>query len=629
MNRPDARLRRPRRGPLVTCVIAAMFVASSASAEDDPELAALLAMLDEETEIATKSRMNSDFVPGMVTVLDGGKLAALGFRTVGEALVMVPGVQATQDAFGTATSTVRGIPFPFNSGGIQVLLNGVAIGREDAGSNGSALLLPIAQIERLEFIRGPGSVLYGDFAFQGLLNIITRHSGRLLQVETDSHGSRSANVLVGGDIGEWQLSGVLGALDSHDAILPTPRSGEERRHNAVLAATRERLSLQLHALQRDLDALRGGPPNERGFDESSWSAALRYDQPVADALDARVRLQYLDTDIAANVSDFAGRQLRGSVEIEWAGWSRQQWLFGVEASRGRVDRARFMRPPPPGQPGPPTWVDVDPQTRRVHSLFLQDQIELMPALRATLGLRYDDNSEIGERVTPRASLVWQPAEQHLLKLQYAEGYRPPTFFERYTDGPVPNMLDFEVNATTELSYIHRRPGSTLRATVFRARITDMVFRNQALRRFDNFASADSDGVELEWTQRIGDEFEIDASLTHADARDNRNFQQLDQPIGSVPDWIGNLGLRWRPRSDVDVGLVWTHVGERDVIDSDAADFDRVDLSLGWRGRHGFGLRVGLDNLLREETIQVRDNPMGGQLLRFRDRVAWAQLEVEW
>ena len=75
MKRSDFRVSHPAWLRAACCAMAALLGAPVVSASEDPELAALLAMLDEETEIATKTRMNSDFVPGMVTVLDGGKLA--------------------------------------------------------------------------------------------------------------------------------------------------------------------------------------------------------------------------------------------------------------------------------------------------------------------------------------------------------------------------------------------------------------------------------------------------------------------------------------------------------------------------------------------------------------------------
>src|SRR3569623_2430687 len=197
-----------KRMGMAAAVLAAGFatIAWADPSSDDAEQAALLAVLQQETDIATKTRMNSDFVPGIVTLLDGEKLRAQGARSVWDAMPYVPGVHATLDAFGAPAVVVRGIQFPFNSGSIQILLNGVPIAREAAGTISSLLFLPMVQVERLEFIRGPGSVLYGDFAFQGLINIVTKKPGGLVEGGADSHGGRAAALLASGGSERWHGS---------------------------------------------------------------------------------------------------------------------------------------------------------------------------------------------------------------------------------------------------------------------------------------------------------------------------------------------------------------------------------------------------------------------------------------
>ena len=83
-------------------VLAALLVLSAApaSAADpappqvgDRAVDDLLRILDEESAIATKTKLNIDFVPGMVTVLHGRDLLAKGIHTVYEALSLVPGFE--------------------------------------------------------------------------------------------------------------------------------------------------------------------------------------------------------------------------------------------------------------------------------------------------------------------------------------------------------------------------------------------------------------------------------------------------------------------------------------------------------------------------------------------------------
>ena len=65
------------------CIAGAMLGPASAySSDNTDELAELMALLDAETELATKSKMNADFVPGMVSVLHGETLRKFGIEKV-------------------------------------------------------------------------------------------------------------------------------------------------------------------------------------------------------------------------------------------------------------------------------------------------------------------------------------------------------------------------------------------------------------------------------------------------------------------------------------------------------------------------------------------------------------------
>ena len=622
---------------LPLALVLLLGIAPVTHAQDDEEAAyaELLATLEQETAIVTKTRMNRDFVPGMVSVLEGERLMALGVRTVWEALAQIPGVQTELDARGNPTLTARGIYFPFNSGSIQILLNGLPIGREDIGSNGAALFLPIAHVERIEFVRGPGSVLYGDFAFQGLLNILTRQDGQFVEVGADNHGASSGHMLHSGVLGGWQYSASLAALHSDDTVLPGNRKAGEQRRSGVLQAARGGLKLIAQGEARDIGRISGNPP-DAGFEDSSWTVGADYTHAFSEQLELRTHAQHLDNHLftgqintsqgSANLV-FEGSEQRIGSELAWSGWAHQQWLVGIEYLHGKIDLATFRASATPGQP--PSLLRVKGERREVVIGFVQDQIELREGLNLTLGARWDDNKDVGTRVTPRASLVWQPVENHVFKAQYAQGHRAPTFFELYT--VLGADLDFEVNTTTELSYIHRRPGQVLRATIYRARLTDMIFLDPRVRGFSNIASAGSQGVELEWSQRVGDRLRVDATLGYTDAEDNRNPRQETLPIGATPYWISDLGVSWRVVDHTTLGLSWNHVGERDAVTIGDGAFDRVDLSAqvnGWL-HPNLDLRVGIDNLLDERTVYLITAPNGVANLPYQDRISWMELRWRW
>ncbi|OQX25454.1 MAG: hypothetical protein BWK80_15385, partial [Desulfobacteraceae bacterium IS3] len=61
------------------------------------------------TDIATKTEMDADLAPGIVTILQGSELEERGFHTVWDALTLIPGLDTSMGANGSFQVTVRGI----------------------------------------------------------------------------------------------------------------------------------------------------------------------------------------------------------------------------------------------------------------------------------------------------------------------------------------------------------------------------------------------------------------------------------------------------------------------------------------------------------------------------------------
>jgi outer membrane receptor protein involved in Fe transport len=316
--------------------------------------------------------------------------------------------------------------------------------------------------------------------------------------------------------------------------------------------------------------------------------------------------------------------------VLWSGMGGLCWLAGVEYNEAEIDRASQRQQAPPGRPPPPPVV-FTARSREARSAFVQGQFALGERWQATLGARYDDNDSVGSRFTPRASLVWRLHDNHILKAQYAEGFRSPTFFELYLV-PTQPMLDFEVNRTGEINYVYQRGQATARVTLFRSRIDDMVFRRPApLPGFGNVASARSEGVELELSRHVGADWRLDAALAWVDSRHDRTADLSTRDIGAAADWFGNLGLLWTPQPDSAFGLRWTHVGNRDSAPAGDESYDRVDLS--WTRRNfvlpGLELQVSAQNALGEAHVYLTPSPAADMPIRYDERTAWLRLGYEW
>lgn len=173
----------------------------------DAALQDLLGALEQETQIATRTKMNVDFVPGMVSVLYGKDLLERGVRNAGEALTLIPGVELSVAADGQSQVFVRGIGTAFSSGKIKVLFNGVPFNSTLSVAT-TSLHVPVEQIDRIEVIRGPGSTIYGEFAYSGVVNVITRKQVNQAFVRYSDHGNTEAGIQLwhGNKKQDWEVN---------------------------------------------------------------------------------------------------------------------------------------------------------------------------------------------------------------------------------------------------------------------------------------------------------------------------------------------------------------------------------------------------------------------------------------
>ncbi len=655
------------------------------------DLEQLLNITISDTDLATKTVMNSDEVPGMVTVLHGRDLAVAGTRTVWEALEHAPGLAVTYNNFGELLVQVRGVGYTQHAGVVKILLNNLDMTSGVYGNAEPVLALPIEQVERIEVIRGPGAAVYGEFAYMGVINVITHKDSNAVYASGASHHTWGGGALLSHQQGDWKLHANLAYWDTQGSGMdsgpdvfsarglgyaPGPIDDEEGSRLAVFGADYKNTELRLQVAQRsmaDFYGLVALPPPEgmaRGKNRS-WHADLKQKHAFSEDLHGHLRAAYKEESVsgemhfidpagapvqfappaqdgtpvvlsedAMNQRHTATKRWETEAELHWDGWQNQQWLLNLTYADLSIDDAWEYGNHSPTRPsgsfmklgGDQAWIALD-NKRRILGVTMQNQVHLSDALELTAGLRYDDYSDVGSNLSPRLAGVWRVNDKHILKAQYAQAFRPPTFVQLY-DTRVVRDLQPETLESWEFSYVYRDTSRVGRITLFRDQLENMLVRRAGPPTVDaiqNSGKIDLQGIELEWGHSLSKDWKLLTNLSYVDSED----KNAAKAVGGSREWLGNLTLRGRIAPKWFASAHYRYYGDaaRWAADTRPAldGYDTLNMSLSGYdlGIKGLTLQIGVKNLLDTEIkLLAMENTYSEDLNR-PGRTWWLSVKYAW
>jgi outer membrane receptor protein involved in Fe transport len=166
----------------------------------------------EEVTAASRYTESIEDAPASVTIITAQELRAMNYPTIAEAVRGVRGLYLSDDTSYTDIG-VRGFSRPGTYGNrILILVDGHPANDNYIWSSyvGFDGRVDIDDVERIEIIRGPGSVLYGTSAFFGVINLVTRSRDMPTHAEAKvdtvlgaARGRVTGYWRVGKDAGAW------------------------------------------------------------------------------------------------------------------------------------------------------------------------------------------------------------------------------------------------------------------------------------------------------------------------------------------------------------------------------------------------------------------------------------------
>jgi len=487
---------------------------------------------------ATRVPVAQQHSPSTVTVLDGARLRERGIRRVSEALRDVPGVDVVQSGAigGTTAVFVRG----GNSNYVKVLVDGVPVNAP--GGTFDFANLTTDNVERIEVLRGPASVLYGSDAVAGVVQIFTRGGGRSPRASVAARGGTYGTLE-----GELELGGgsrragysASAATAATDGFLPFNNDYRNSSFTGQLRlAPTARTDARLSA--RYTDAAFHYPTNSFGaaVDSNSVRAERRLvvgldaGRHLTDRLEARLLAGTTELDASSDnqpdspgdTAEFYSRdgaelyRRTADLRLNYAVGPLATLTAGTEFQRQQVateGESRFA-----------TFPSAHDSTRRhrVNQAYYGQLLgALTPALSYTLGARADDNSQFGTFTTARASIGYQFAAATRLRVAAGNAFKEPAFDEIFATTFTRASPELRPERTRSWEVAVERDllgdRAVLSATYFDQRFRDLIqfvppsSPDDPLSSYENLAAANASGVELEGRFLGPAGFDVAASYT--------------------------------------------------------------------------------------------------------------------
>ena len=594
---------------LLSVVIAASFMAAGVRAQQGTdetkrtsalgELEGVLAQpvySDGRSAGASKHTQDVESAPAAVVVRTGGEIRAHGYRTLAEVLESMPGIHLQYDRTYVYVG-VRGInrPGDFNSR-LLVMIDGARVNDAlyEGGPLGREFPLDVGLIDRVEYVPGPGSALYGSSAVLGVVNVITRTPSQLpgfrstLELGTDAN--RKLSTTWGGELGGGRV--LLGYATErrpgHDLYFPeydTPATN----HGVAQGMDGERSNkLFVKARWSELTVTGGVSERVKDLPTASYGALFNTANPWTDRfafvnaditrrwggdqeLHARLgaeRYQFRShTSFAPGDDASAGTEadnaddVSGELRYSWLGWADHRLTAGVEFQRNPRQSIHSESV----APQPAVLTDFNISSAR-HAFFAGDEWQLLPSVLLNLGARADWRLDGQTTTSPRLAAIWTPDPQWTLKWTQGSAFREPNAYERfYFDDTqkVNPSLKAESLDSRELAAIWR-PGRELsfEASVYSFRIRDLVelmTDADGVNVFRNRGELRSRGVDLTGTLVTAHGGQLRVSWSRQLAIDHETSERLS----GAPQTL--LKVSWTaagPLPGSSVGLNGQYVSSR-------------------------------------------------------------------
>ena len=589
----------PRTAAIVFIAVstAALAQQPSNTAGSDKSISDLMSMdIDSLTniDVTTASRFADKLsgAPSIMSVVTSDELRRFGGLTLNEILQRVPGLTgSTQYFVDRSLVAARGDQTKTDGGHILFLINGRPTREVMEGGIISDLLeaFPVAILDRIEVIKGPGSVLYGSNAFSAVVNLITKKADAPEATLKAFGGSGGAVDASGNFLYKKGELNAVGSVQLHDlADWPVTYLVPPSQQNVPWAPSVPPVE-NVNMIDRSVGAYLGinykglsfmssfTEWQSTGFIEGTASgtrlsrefADLGYDHKVNENWDMSFNLTFTRTTFKELPFPNVTRDSDEAI-IEWTNLvtlgSKDRLSFG--ALLNRIEGLELFTGTSPAM--------VAARGRRLGGAFYaQIDHQLLKDLKLIGGFQTNKIGAIALNTVPRGGAVWTPSSHTSVKALYSQAFRAPSLDENLLNNPGlggnPNLRPDTV-ATFDLGVFYENSRAQVGIDYFHSKFGDNIVNVAGATRsvYFNLGTVTFNGVELEGKYYFKKNFFLQGSTLYQVNAD----QTGKTNVSPVPNIGFKAGISYETKRSLTFGIF-------DVSDGPFDHYTAVNPLQGW------------------------------------------------
>lgn len=531
--------------------------------------------------------------PAIVSRYNSADLHRIGLSTLKDFLSFVPGLVWNQGAFGNGQIMIRGISENFGQK-VLFMLDDIPYS-QPAHSALPLLGMPLAAINHIEVIRGPGLVQQGSGATTGVIKIVTKkYVAKNVSVKVGSNKLANTSFYINNELSPGHNISFSTERQAEDGFLATYENNDKsitRTHkraenftsllaNYYWKDNKNALNVTAHTYKSEENGVNNPEkilPNILSYFGDLF--AFSYDQNWSDHITLGIYSDYNKHYLSFDIDDFPfeGSQgkfafankgknnyrWRSGAKILWDLNDKVNWTLGYEYEHKETGNYEITNTSSNQILG----IAIDAEQSNEKALYTQIDSSFQN-WRLVTGVRYVEHSNSRNEYLPQLSLVYSLSEHQSIKALYSVGFNSPNFFQTNINIPNPPPptvgnpdLYAEKVASYDLSYTYFKDGHQLVANIYFLEAKDFIERVNTGNRvtFQNSLEFNRSGYELDY------QFGIDKLryfMNVAYQHQGQHINDVDTQAKLAPKYTLSLGGHYTITNQHNLGASWRFVGER-------------------------------------------------------------------